>query len=138
MLFNSLDFAVFLPIVFLIYWFIIQKNLRFQNAFIVLASYVFYGWWDWRFLTLIAFSTLVDYSVGLYLCKTKVLSRRKLLLWTSIGVNIGFLGFFKYYNFFVENFVEAFTFLGRPLQPNTLNIILPCHIECLTYHIKKR
>ena len=64
MLFNSLDFAVFLPIVFVLYWFVAQRNLRLQNALIVAASYVFYGWWDWRFLSLIIFSTLVDYSIG--------------------------------------------------------------------------
>ena len=64
MLFNSIDFAIFLPIVFLLYWFVAQKNLRLQNSLIVVASYVFYGWWDWRFLSLIIFSTLVDYLVG--------------------------------------------------------------------------
>ena len=72
MSFNSLDFAIFLPIVFLLYWFVTQKNLTLQNALIVVASYVFYGWWDWRFLSLIIFSTVVDYNVGL---KKKVFSR---------------------------------------------------------------
>lgn len=133
MLFNSIDFAVFLPIVFVLYWFVTRKNLKLQNVLIVVSSYVFYGWWDWRFLALIAFSTLVDYAVGYYLSKTEIVSRRKLLLWTSIGVNIGLLGFFKYYNFFVDNFVEAFTFLGQPIQPNTLNIILPVGISFYTF-----
>jgi len=96
MLFNSIDFAIFLPIVFLLYWFVSNKNLKLQNFLLVVASYIFYGWWDWRFLSLILFSTIVDYLVGLGLKKQEYPSRRKLLLWTSIVVNLGFLGFFKY------------------------------------------
>src|SRR5690554_6434798 len=110
MLFNSLDFVVFLPIVFMLYWFVFQKHLRLQNALIAVASYVFYGWWDWRFLSLILFSSVVDYLVALSLQRTESLQRRKLLLWISISVNLGFLGFFKYFNFFVDNFVQAFSF----------------------------
>src|SRR5690554_1404955 len=104
MLFNSLDFAIFLPIVFVLYWFVTARNLKLQNLLIVAASYLFYGWWDWRFLSLILFSTLVDYLVGLGLSKQENLLKRRVLLWTSIGVNLGFLGFFKYYNFFLDNF----------------------------------
>ncbi|MGB6269842.1 MAG: MBOAT family protein, partial [Olleya sp.] len=133
MLFNSLDFAVFLPIVFILYWFVIDKNLKLQNALLVVASYVFYGWWDWRFLSLIVFSSLVDYTIGLHLQKEEKQSKRKLLLWTSILVNLGFLGVFKYYNFFVDNFVEAFTFFGGQIQPNTLDIILPVGISFYTF-----
>ncbi|MFD1294260.1 MBOAT family O-acyltransferase [Lutibacter holmesii] len=133
MYFNSLDFAVFLPIVFLLYWFVTNKNLKFQNVLLVVASYVFYGWWDWRFLSLIIFSSLLDYSMGLQLIKEKKQGKRKLLLWTSIIVNLGFLGFFKYYNFFVDNFVEAFTFFGSSIQPNTLDIILPVGISFYTF-----
>ena len=96
MLFNTIDFAIFLPIVFIIYWFILSKNYKNQNIFIVIASYVFYGWWDWRFLSLILFSTVVDYLVGQGLSKHTDIRKRKILLWTSILVNIGFLGFFKY------------------------------------------
>lgn len=133
MLFNSIDFAVFLPVVFVIYWFVVNKNLKLQNVFIVCASYVFYGWWDWRFLSLILFSTLVDYMVGVALARQQHINKRKILLWTSIAVNLGFLGFFKYYNFFVDNFVEAFTFFGQDIQPNTLNIILPVGISFYTF-----
>ncbi|MEQ8625747.1 MAG: MBOAT family O-acyltransferase [Vicingaceae bacterium] len=133
MLFNSLDFAIFLPIVFVLYWFVTQRNLRWQNALIVLASYVFYGWWDWRFLSLIIFSTLVDFWVGIQLEKSDVDRNRKSLLWISILVNLGFLGFFKYYNFFAENFVAAFTFFGAEIQSNTLNIILPVGISFYTF-----
>ncbi len=133
MLFNSIDFAIFLPIVFLMYWFVANKNLKVQNVLIVLASYVFYGWWDWRFLSLILFSTLVDYSVGQGLRTSDDKQKRKLLLWVSIVVNLGLLGFFKYYNFFQENFIEAFSFFGKQIQPNSLNIILPVGISFYTF-----
>lgn len=133
MLFNSIDFAIFLPIVFLLYWFVTDKNLKLQNFLIVAASYLFYGWWDWRFLSLILFSTIVDYSVGLGLLKQESQTKRKMLLWTSILLNLGFLGFFKYYNFFLDNFITAFSFFGTEIQANTLNIILPVGISFYTF-----
>ena len=133
MLFNSIDFAIFLPIVFILYWFVVNKNLKQQNFLIVLASYVFYGWWDWRFLSLILFSTLVDYFVGLGLLKQENTTKRKILLWTSILVNLGFLGFFKYYNFFLDNFITAFSFFGAEIKVNSLNIILPVGISFYTF-----
>ena len=133
MLFNSIDFAIFLPIVFLLYWFVFNKNIKWQNFLIVVASYVFYGWWDWRFLSLILFSTVVDYSVGIGLKNQENPFKRKLLLWTSIIVNLGFLGFFKYYNFFLENFVAAFKFFGHSVNPQGLNIILPVGISFYTF-----
>ena len=133
MLFNSLDFAIFLPIVFLLYWFVVQKNLKLQNALIVLASYVFYGWWDWRFLSLIIFSTVVDYLIGKRLRTENEQSKRKVLLWSSIIVNLGFLGFFKYYNFFLENFIDAFSLFGMQINANSLNIILPIGISFYTF-----
>lgn len=133
MIFNSIDFAVFLPIVFILYWFLLNRNLKIQNILIVLASYLFYGWWDWRFLSLIMFSTIVDYTVGLSLKKENNNVKRKLLLWLSIIVNLGFLGFFKYYNFFVDNFVNAFSFFGSNINPSTLDIILPVGISFYTF-----
>lgn len=133
MLFNSIDFAIFLPIVFMLYWFATNKNLELQNFLIIAASYVFYGWWDWRFLSLILFSTLVDYSVGIGLSKQKNPTKRKILLWTSIVVNLGFLGFFKYYNFFLENFLTAFSLFGAEIKANSLNIILPVGISFYTF-----
>jgi alginate O-acetyltransferase complex protein AlgI len=133
MLFNSIDFAIFLPIVFILYWFVANKNLKLQNILIVVASYLFYGWWDWRFLSLIVFSTLVDYSIGILLSKEKKLLKRKLFLWTSIFVNLGFLGFFKYYNFFLDNFISAFSFFGMEVNANSLSIILPVGISFYTF-----
>ncbi|MDR1472935.1 MAG: hypothetical protein LBS75_10490 [Synergistaceae bacterium] len=133
MFFNSIDFAIFLPIVFFLYWFAAGKNLKIQNVLIVIASYVFYGWWDWRFLFLIVFSTLTDYLVGACLSKIENKCRRKILLWISIAVNILFLGFFKYYNFFAENFAAVFSFFGVKFSVNHLNIILPVGISFYTF-----
>ena len=133
MLFNTIDFAIFLPTVFIIYWFIINKNLKFQNLLIVVSSYFFYGWWDWRFLALIFTSTIVDYSVGLRISNEENLSKRKVLLWISIIVNIGFLGYFKYYNFFLDNFINAFSFFGKEINANSLNVILPVGISFYTF-----
>jgi alginate O-acetyltransferase complex protein AlgI len=133
MLFNSIDFAIFLPIVFILYWFVINKDLKLQNLLVVIASYVFYGWWNWKFLSLILFSTLVDYTVGFNLGRTTNPRQRKLLLWVSIFVNLGFLGFFKYYNFFLENFVHAFSIFGLELRASSLRIILPVGISFYTF-----
>ena len=133
MLFNSIDFAIFIPIVFGLYWFVFSKSLKLQNLLIVVASYVFYGWWDWRFLTLILFSTLVDFTVGIKLSQENVKSKRRLLLLTSVLVNLGFLGVFKYYNFFLENFTNAFTVLGYNFDGHSLNIILPVGISFYTF-----
>lgn len=133
MLFNSLDFAVFLPIVFLFYWFVFKNSLKSQNLLVVVASYIFYGWWDWRFLALIAFSSLVDYLIGIKLDKVEDRHIRKSLLVLSILVNLGLLGFFKYYNFFIDNFTAAFTFMGLPIKANSLNIILPIGVSFYTF-----
>jgi D-alanyl-lipoteichoic acid acyltransferase DltB (MBOAT superfamily) len=133
MLFNSLDFAVFLPLVFTIYWFVVNRNLKLQNTVIIAASYLFYGWWDWRFLSLILFSTVVDYTVGRRLAVADKSPHRKVLLLTSIVINIGLLGFFKYYNFFLDNFIQAFSFFGNELNARSLNIILPVGISFYTF-----
>ncbi|WP_282069507.1 MBOAT family O-acyltransferase [Olleya namhaensis] len=133
MYFNSLDFAVFLPIVFVLYWFVTNRNLKLQNALLVTASYYFYGYWDWRFLSLIIFSSVIDYCIGIALKNESKLSKRKLLLWISILVNLGFLGFFKYFNFFIDNFVQVFSFFGTKIQANTLDIILPVGISFYTF-----
>ncbi len=133
MLFNSIDFAFFLPLIFVLYWFVVSRNLKLQNTLILAASYLFYGWWDWRFISLIAFSTLVDFAIGLSLKKSESNQKRKILLWLSLLVNLGFLGIFKYYNFFVESFVSAFSFFGQDIQANTLNIILPVGISFYTF-----
>jgi D-alanyl-lipoteichoic acid acyltransferase DltB (MBOAT superfamily) len=135
MFFNSIDFAIFLPIFFILYWFLTAKNLKLQNLLIVVASYIFYGWWDYRFLALIVFSTLVDYIIGLLIWKdSKKGGKNKFYyLLTSIFVNVGFLGFFKYYNFFVDNFISAFSFFGHEFGSTSLSIILPVGISFYTF-----
>jgi D-alanyl-lipoteichoic acid acyltransferase DltB (MBOAT superfamily) len=117
-----------------VYAFVAQRNLRLQNILLLVASYFFYGWWDWRFLFLIAFSSLVDYCVGLWISKTENTTQRKIALSISLGVNLGFLGFFKYFNFFSESFSAAFTFMGNPISdPVLLHIILPVGISFYTF-----
>lgn len=133
MLFNSIEFAIFLPIIFLIYWYFANKNAKDQNTFLLLASYFFYGCWDWRFLSLIIFSSTIDFFIGIYLSKTNNNRARKLLLVTSIFVNLSLLGFFKYFNFFTQSFVDAFTFIGNPIEISRLNIILPVGISFYTF-----
>ncbi len=133
MLFNSIEFAIFLPIVFGLYWVLGKERIKAQNAFILLASYLFYGWWDYRFLILIFISSFVDYLIGIRLYQTENQKKRKNLLWLSLGVNLGLLGFFKYFNFFVDSFIQAFTLFGKNLTYDSLSIILPVGISFYTF-----
>jgi len=133
MLFNSLEFLIFLPTVFVLYWFIFKNQLRAQNILLLLASYIFYGWWDWRFLTLIIASTFLDYFIALQLGKTDISKKRKLLMGISLVGNLGMLGFFKYYNFFVSSWIEAWSSVGITMEASTLNIILPVGISFYTF-----
>ena len=133
MLFNSIDFAIFLPVVFIIYWFVVNKNLALQNLMILIASYVFYGWWDWRFLSLIFISSITDYAIGIGLDKSKSKKKRKLLLSISLLINIGLLGFFKYFNFFIDSFIDLFSTFGFSINARSLSIILPVGISFYTF-----
>ena len=134
MLFNSLEFFIFLPTVFFLYWFVFEKNLRAQNALVLISSYVFYGWWDWRFLALIASSTIVDYVIGISIYATNNKKTKKLLLWFSIVFNLGLLGFFKYYNFFIDSWIDLVSILGYQMQSTwTLKVILPVGISFYTF-----
>ena len=134
MLFNSIEFLLFLPIVFILYWFVFNKNLRVQNSVVLLSSYFFYGWWDYRFLSLIFLSTVVDYFIGLNIPKQSSEKKQKLLLWCSVLFNLSVLGFFKYYNFFIDSWVDLFNSLGYKLKSIwTLNIILPVGISFYTF-----
>lgn len=133
MIFNSIDFAIYLPLVFLIYWFLLGKNLRAQNFFLLVASYVFYGWWDWRFLSLITISSLIDYIVALRLQSTNDTKQRKIWLMVTLVSNLGLLGFFKYYNFFLDSLTHSFTFFGQTIDVQRLNIILPVGISFYTF-----
>ncbi len=134
MLFNSLNFAIFLPIVFILYWFVFKKNLKAQNIVLLIASYFFYACWDWRFLFLLLFSTFLDYYTGIKMYEAVSQKMKKFWFWLSIIVNLGFLGFFKYFNFFSESFAEALSGVGLQVNPFTLNIILPVGISFYTFH----
>ncbi len=133
MLFNSLEYLIFLPVVFCVYWYVLKNHLKAQNLFILIVSYIFYGWWDWRFLGLIVFSTIMDYYIGIYILRSKSRKNQKLLLFASLAVNLSLLGFFKYYNFFVESWVDAFSGFGIEMHRSTLNIILPVGISFYTF-----
>ncbi len=134
MLFNSIEFLIFLPIVFTFYWFIFNKNLSIQNFIILLSSYIFYGWWDYRFLSLIFLSTIVDYIIGLNIPRQESEKLQKLLLYVSILFNVSVLGFFKYYNFFIDSWVSLFSSFGYEIKSIwTLNIILPVGISFYTF-----
>ena len=125
MLFNSPEFLLFLPIVFGLYWFVTQRNLKAQNLLLLVASYVFYGWWDWRFLGLIALSTIVDFLVGIRIEEAPDKARKKRWLWVSLAVNLGILGYFKYANFFIENWISAWDSpSASPCTPP------PCRSSC--------
>ncbi len=134
MLFNSLNFALFLPIVFIIYWFLNNKSLKLQNILLLVSSYFFYACWDWRFLFLLVFSTVLDYYTGIKMCDSKSQSSRKFWFWLSITINLGFLGVFKYYNFFAESFADAISNVGLKVNPLTLDLILPVGISFYTFH----
>lgn len=133
MIFNSIDFALFFPIVFILYYSVAVRSLRARNVFIVTVSYLFYGWWSWKFLSLIIVSTVVDYFVGLGMKACSSEAKRKILLCTSIVVNLGILGYFKYSNFFIENFISFFSVLGLSFSADSLNVILPVGISFYTF-----
>lgn len=134
MFFNSVNFAIFLPIIFLIYWFVTNKSLKFQNILLLVSSYFFYACWDWRFLFLLMFSTILDYYTGIKMSEAQSQSKKKIWFWLSISINLAFLGFFKYYNFFAVSFAEAVSNLGIQVSPWTLKVILPVGISFYTFH----
>lgn len=131
MIFNSIDFLLFFIIVYAIYW---KLNHKIQNRFLLVASFVFYGFWDWRFLSLLVISTVVDYIAGLGIERnSENLKKRKLFLSLSIFTNLGMLGFFKYYNFFLESALVFFNALGLRPDVHTLQLILPLGISFYTF-----
>ena len=132
MLFNSLDFAVFFPVFFVLYW-LVAKRIRLRNVFILASSYLFYGWWDWRFLFLIIASSFVDFFIGKKLYKTEKKEIRKTLLLISLVFNLGLLFYFKYTNFFIDSFIESFRFFGGSIDSFTLKIVLPVGISFYTF-----
>ena len=134
MFFNSINFAIFLPIVFILYWFVMNRSYKLQNILLLVSSYFFYACWDWRFLFLLIFSTVLDYYTGIKMSDAKSQSSKKFWFWLSISVNLGFLGVFKYYNFFAESFAETISHFGLQVNPWTLKVILPVGISFYTFH----
>ncbi|WP_024769161.1 MBOAT family O-acyltransferase [Aquimarina macrocephali] len=134
MLFNSFEFLAFLPLILVLYWGIAYKYIQLQNGVLLIASYIFYGWWDWRFLSLIGLSTLVDYCVGFGIYKSNTKTTKKRWLWGSIIFNLGLLGYFKYYNFFVDSWIQMLSNFGYQSE-NTwvLQVILPVGISFYTF-----
>jgi D-alanyl-lipoteichoic acid acyltransferase DltB (MBOAT superfamily) len=134
MLFNTINFAIFLPIVFILYWFLVNKSYKLQNILLLVSSYFFYACWDWRFLFLLVFSTVLDYYTGIKMGEAENQKSKKFWFWLSISINLGFLGVFKYYNFFAESFAEAIAGIGIHVNPWTLKVILPVGISFYTFH----
>ncbi|TFF39559.1 MBOAT family O-acyltransferase [Mucilaginibacter psychrotolerans] len=134
MLFNSLGFALFLPIVFVLYWFVTNKNLKAQNLLLLAASYFFYSCWDYRFLFLLIFSTFLDFYTGQRIYRAVKPASKKFWLYLSVGVNLGLLGVFKYYNFFVDSLAHSLSAVGVTASFNTLDVILPVGISFYTFH----
>ncbi|MBY0486642.1 MAG: MBOAT family protein [Flavobacteriaceae bacterium] len=134
MFFNSFHFAIFLPIVFILYWFVFNKSKNYQNYLLIIASYYFYSCWDWRFLFLLVFSTLLDYFSAIQIENSGNEKLRKMWLWLCISINLGFLGVFKYYNFFASSFAELLQSFGVTASPILLKLILPVGISFYTFH----
>lgn len=134
MFFNSFHFAIFLPIVFALYWFVLNKSKTTQNFLLIAASYYFYSCWDWRFLFLLIFSTLLDYFSAMKIEAATTQKERKLWFWLCISINLGFLGIFKYYNFFAGSFADLVRSFGFEANPVLLKLILPVGISFYTFH----
>jgi alginate O-acetyltransferase complex protein AlgI len=134
MLFNSLEYPLFFLGVFVLYWFAFNKSLKAQNLLLLITSYIFYSFWDYRFLALLLFSTLLDYFTGLKIYDSNSTKGKKMWLWLSIAVNLGFLGVFKYYNFFIESFSTFLATFGLHSSPWLLSIVLPVGISFYTFH----
>jgi D-alanyl-lipoteichoic acid acyltransferase DltB (MBOAT superfamily) len=134
MLFNSFDFLVFLPVVLTLYWLLDRQRVNAQNILLLAASYFFYACWDWRFLFLLIFSTALDYYSGLKIQQAQNRRRKKMWFWLSICVNLGFLGVFKYYNFFAESLALSLASVGIHTDFWVLNVILPVGISFYTFH----
>lgn len=134
MIFNSIEYLLFFPLVFMIYWLVKEGNIKIQNIILLAASYIFYGWWDWRFLFLLLFSTGLDFWVGLKIYDAKTNKAKQIWMWFSVIINLGFLGYFKYFNFFIESWITAWHSIGYDMNITTTKIILPVGISFYTFH----
>lgn len=133
MTFASVEYLLFLPIAFMLYWLVCKKNKNLQNGLIVAASLFFYGYWDWRFLGLLLLTAFSTYFAGLWMQKENVDGKRKWISVAAILLNLGILFGFKYFNFFIQSFVDAFSLMGKEVSVHTLEIILPVGISFYTF-----
>jgi len=133
MVFNSGEFAIFFLIFFFLYWFVFNRNLKIQNFFILFGSYIFYAFWDWRFLSLLAGSSIVNYLLGIYIYKSENEKYRRFLIFLGLLQGLGFLVFFKYFNFFINSLADSFSIFNVSLNIHTLNLILPLGISFYTF-----
>ncbi len=133
MLFNSFEYLIFFPIVFTIYWYTFRSDLKVQNLFVLAASFFFYGWWDWRFLSLIILSSLLDFNLGLLIDKNDNEIKKRQFLWISVCFNLGMLGVFKYFNFFIDNFINICAAAGIGVNIPLIEILLPVGISFYTF-----
>lgn len=133
MLFNSLQFAVFLPVVFILYWFVAKGNRKVQNILLLVASYIFYGWWDWRFLGLLILLSTANYFIGIEIERNQGKKGGPIWFVTGLAINLGVLGVFKYYNFFIDSFIDLVSVFGYDLPGSTTKIVLPVGISFYTF-----
>ncbi len=133
MVFNSLEFVIFFPVFFLLYWFVFGRNKRAQNIFFLFGSYMFYSWWDWRFLFLLIGSSMANYFLGIYIDKTENEKSKKILVFLGLILGVGGLLVFKYYNFFIDSLISAFATFDIKLNIHSLNLILPLGISFYTF-----
>lgn len=133
MTFQSLEYLLFLPMVFMLYWILCRKNKVMQNGLIVVASLLFYGWWDWQFLGLLLITALSTFLAGWWMNRVDDNRKRKWILSGAIILNVGILFFFKYYNFFVQSLVDVLSVAGLQVGVSTLHILLPVGISFYTF-----
>ncbi len=133
MLFNTFEYFIFLPVVFILYWFVFKQSYKWQNGLVLVASYFFYAWWDWRFLGLLALSTLLDFAYGFWVASPNK-RKAKMFLWLSIINNLGILAVFKYYNFFATELQTLLGQMGMQCHPVLIDVALPVGISFYTFH----
>src|SRR5687767_11063932 len=133
MVFTSITFLIFFSSFFLLYWFVFNKNLKLQNLFLLAGSYIFYAWWDWRFLSILIAGSIINFFLGIHIEKTTNPRQKKILLGIGMLLGIGGLVMFKYFNFFLTSFNEAFATLNIGLNIQTLNILIPIGVSYYTF-----
>jgi len=133
MTFNSIDFIVFFPIVFFLYWFVLKNSAKYQNILLLISSVFFYCWADWRFLFLILANAFFNFFIGVKIADSTKEKSQQGFFWLGIAFNVGVLGYFKYFNFFYDGFADLFNLFGANLNHSSLHLILPLGISFFTF-----